>query len=170
VLLKQKQLPLALLGDSKDKGEGSNKIRRAHLLGVSPFGSTFGKNKTRKKPTLSVEDYSAMVSKVPPPHRSRKWSDRVHTRGGKERPPAFKPPPRRQAMPLHGLPRRQRWVNRINSTCMLSSSSIRSTRNHARAARGAADGEIASRRRRASTSTWRRRRRRRWCAARTTTP
>lgn len=64
VLLKQKQLPLALLGDSKDKGEGSNKARRAHLLGISPFGSTFGKNKTRKKPTLSVEDYASMVAQA----------------------------------------------------------------------------------------------------------
>lgn len=64
VLLKQKNLPLALLGDSLAQGEGTAKARRAHLLGVQPFSNTFGKKKNRKKPNISAEDYASLVQEV----------------------------------------------------------------------------------------------------------
>eukprot|EP00242_Pyramimonas_sp_CCMP2087_P010269 CAMPEP_0198213438 /NCGR_PEP_ID=MMETSP1445-20131203/28865_1 /TAXON_ID=36898 /ORGANISM="Pyramimonas sp., Strain CCMP2087" /LENGTH=972 /DNA_ID=CAMNT_0043888081 /DNA_START=246 /DNA_END=3167 /DNA_ORIENTATION=- len=56
VLLKEKKLPLALLGSGY-----TNKERRGQLLGVQSFGETFGKGALRKRPKLQAEDYTALL-------------------------------------------------------------------------------------------------------------
>jgi nuclear GTP-binding protein len=59
VLLKEKKLPLALLGSGY-----TNKERRGQLLGVQSFGETFGKGALRKRPKLQAEDYTALLQTV----------------------------------------------------------------------------------------------------------
>ena len=57
VLIKQKKLPLSLLKD-----EERGRARRVNLLSQSSFADTFGANKRRKKPKLSMDNLEAMVS------------------------------------------------------------------------------------------------------------
>lgn len=59
VLLREKKLPLQLLEDPERKVGGKQK--RADLLGTQPFADTFGPNRKRKKPKLSVEGYADLV-------------------------------------------------------------------------------------------------------------
>eukprot|EP00959_Pyramimonas_sp_CCMP1952_P244176 5104392-Pyramimonas_sp.AAC.1 len=64
VLLKEKKLPLALLGSGY-----TAKDRRGQLLGVQSFGETFGKKALRKKPKVAAEDYSSLLQTVCPKAR-----------------------------------------------------------------------------------------------------
>lgn len=59
VLLREKKLPLQLLEDPERKVGGKQK--RADLLGTQPFSDTFGPNRKRKRPKLSVEGYADLV-------------------------------------------------------------------------------------------------------------
>ena len=61
VLLKEKKLPLALLGTGY-----TSKEKRGQLLGVQSFGETFGKKALRKKPKVVAEDYASLVNTVSP--------------------------------------------------------------------------------------------------------
>ncbi len=59
VLLREKKLPLQLLEDPERKVGA--KAARANLLTTQPFGDTFGKRSTRKRPKLSVEGYAELA-------------------------------------------------------------------------------------------------------------
>ena len=59
VLVREKKLPLSLLADPEAKRGG--KEARSHLLQVQPFGSTFGKGQTRKRPKLTADSYNDLL-------------------------------------------------------------------------------------------------------------
>ena len=62
VLLREKKLPLALLEDPEAKRAG--KAVRASLTQTQPFSQTFGTKQTPKRPRLSVETYTDLVSQA----------------------------------------------------------------------------------------------------------
>ena len=62
VLLREKKLPMQLLADPEQKAREGGKAARSHLLQTQPYGTTFGKQQQRKRPRLSTESYSDMLS------------------------------------------------------------------------------------------------------------
>lgn len=62
VLLREKKLPLQLLEDPERKV--GSKQARVDLLSTQPFATTFGPNRSRKRPKLSAEGYEGLVQRA----------------------------------------------------------------------------------------------------------
>jgi nuclear GTP-binding protein len=62
VLLREKKLPLSLLEDPAPSSGG--KAARASLVATQPFGATFGKKQTRKRPKLASDSYEALLGRA----------------------------------------------------------------------------------------------------------
>ena len=59
MIIRSKQLPMALLEDPRSKGQTNN-----NMLGTQSFGSTFGPKKTRKRPKLKANSLAELSKTV----------------------------------------------------------------------------------------------------------
>jgi nuclear GTP-binding protein len=62
VLLREKKLPLQLLEDPERKV--GSKQARVDLLSTQPYASTFGPNRSRKRPKLAAEGYEGLLQRA----------------------------------------------------------------------------------------------------------